>query len=145
MESAAIAAFMQQVAHLRKLRLRLVTERKQGLGATESFALPRDLEYLFGRHGMSAGLSGVAAVGAVAAVIATEVGQGQKNLTRVGNDSRAILLLEEAGGREQFRKHFRTALQQPERRAARDEFAVANFTQIRSEIDRRNEIGRAHV
>ena len=79
----------------------------------------RHRENFVGRHGVRAGLAGIAAEGAVSAIIAAQIGQRDKHLARVGDDAGTILFFERARSRKQFRQNFVVAAQAAGRRCRR--------------------------
>src|SRR5208283_3754670 len=133
-QRAAITAFAQQVTHFGKCRLRLITEREERLGTTELFTLPRDLKNLIGRHGMRARLSGIAPIRAVAAIVAAKIGQRKEDLSRVSNNSRAILFLQVERGRQQLGINGIVTAQKLDCGLARDNLALTDFAQERDEL-----------
>jgi hypothetical protein len=77
----------QRFSHLGEEQFGFVAEAKESFGASQFFSGARDLENLFGSHRVSAGFSGVAAEGAVAAIVAAQIRQRQKNFSRVCNNT----------------------------------------------------------
>src|SRR5437764_15425750 len=77
----------QSFSHLGKRQLGLVAKTEEGFGAAQLLARPRDREDLLRRHGVRAHLAGIAAKNAVSAVIATQVGKGNKNFARISDDA----------------------------------------------------------
>ena len=69
---------------------------------------------------MRAGISGIAAEGAVAAVVAAEIGQRQKDLPRIGDDTGLEVFSCGAGGGQQRGQIVVTAADQAQRQVARD-------------------------
>ena len=72
------------------------------------------------RHGMRAGLSGIAAEGAVSTVVAAEIGERQKNLTRIGDCASLKGLLRGTRRIEQRRQFIVNADYQSQGQVARD-------------------------
>ena len=130
MQRAAIAKLAQGFAHLGKQRLRAVAEREQRLGAAQLLACLRDRENFVGRHGVRARVAGIAAVGAVSAIIAAEVGQRDKHLARVGDDAGTILLLEGARSRQQIRQKVVVAAQELAGNVGREWLPVAHLAEM---------------
>src|SRR5712675_356284 len=89
-------------AHLGEDQFWLVAEAEKGLRASEFFARPRYGEHFFWSHGVRAGFAGIAAKGAVAAVVATKIGQRQENFARVGDDAGLEALFGGTGGSKKF-------------------------------------------
>ncbi len=87
MKRGFIAEMAEGFAHLGKEEFRLVSETEEGLGASEFFSGAGDLENFVRRHGVCAGVAGIAAEGAVSAVIAAEIGEREKNFARVSDDA----------------------------------------------------------
>ena len=87
MESGLVSEAPQRFAHLGKKQFRLVSQAEQRLGASHAFARAHHLHDLIRRHGVRAGLAGIAAEGAVAAVVAAKICQRKKDLARIGDDS----------------------------------------------------------
>ena len=83
-----VPEMMKRLAHLWKKQFRLVAQREQSLRASKFFAGASNFQNLIRRHGVRAGVAGVAAEGAVSAIVAAEIGQWQKNFARVGDDAR---------------------------------------------------------
>ena len=119
-----VAEMPQGLAHLGKEQFGLVAQAEESLGAAEFFSGAGDREDFVGSHGMSAGIAGIAAEGAVSAVVAAEIGQRQKNFARIGDDAGLEALFGGAGGGEEFGKIVVGALNQVERGLARDRGAV---------------------
>ena len=87
MESGFVSQPAQGLAHFRKCEFGFIAETEESLGASHLLARARHRQYLVRGHGVCAGLAGIAAEGAIAAVVATEVGERNKNLARIGNDA----------------------------------------------------------
>ena len=85
LERGFVAEVAEGFAHLRKQQLRLVAKTEERLRAAQALALARDFEDLVGRHGMGARIAGIAPEGAVAAIVAAQVGQRQEDLAGVGH------------------------------------------------------------
>ena len=130
MQRAAIAKLAQGFAHLGKQRLWAVAQREQRFGAAQLFALLRDRQNFVGRHGVRTRLAGIAAVGAVSAIIAAEVGQRDKHFARVGDDAGTILLLEGARSRKQFRQKVVVAAQELAGDVGREWLPIAHLAQM---------------
>ena len=62
------------------------------------------VEHLVRGHGVGAGIAGIAAEGAVSAIVAAEVGQRKEYFARVSDDAGLEALLGGAGGGEKFGK-----------------------------------------
>src|SRR5207245_1630201 len=86
-ERGPVAVAAQERAVDGKSRLGLVAEREEGLFRTETRARLSERDHLFGRHRVGAGLAGIAAEGAVAAVVSAEGRQGHEDLGREGDDA----------------------------------------------------------
>ena len=69
---------------------------------------------------MRAGFSGIAAEGAVAAVVTAEIGQRQKNLSRIGDDAGSEVFFRGACRREQSWEVVVAAVDQAQGQVARD-------------------------
>jgi len=67
-----------------------------------------------------AGFAGIAPEGAIAAVVATEIGKGKENFARVGNDARLEALFGDAGGSKKFGEIVVVAADQAQRGIARN-------------------------
>src|SRR6476660_1236819 len=87
----------QGLSHLGKDKLRLVAEREKSFRATECLTRFRDRENFVGRHGVSARITGIAAEGAVSAVVSAQVSQRNKDLARIGDDARLEAVTELPG------------------------------------------------
>ena len=70
-----VAEMAERLAHLGEEQFGLVAEAEEGFGAAELLAGAGDLEDFVGSHGVRAGVAGIAAEGAVSAIVAAEVGQ----------------------------------------------------------------------
>ncbi len=77
----------QKLARFGKNTFRLIAQAKKRLFATGCAALFSNREDLIRCHEMRAGLAGILAEGAVAAVIAAQRGQGNENFFGEGDDS----------------------------------------------------------
>ena len=77
----------EEVARFEEDALGLVAKREEGFFATCAAALLGYGEDFVGSHEMRAGLAGVFAEGAVAAVVAAEIGERDENFSRVGDDA----------------------------------------------------------
>ena len=99
-----VAEVAQRLAHLGEEQFGLVAQAEERFGASELFAGAGDLEDFVGRHGVRAGVAGIAAEGAVSAIVAAEVGQRQENFARIGDDAGLEAFFGGAGGGEEFRK-----------------------------------------
>src|SRR5438067_9996951 len=88
MEGGAITQLVQSVTHFRKNQLRFVSQRKKRFGAAELFALTRHTQYFIGSHCVRSRLAGIAPKGAVAAIIAAQIRERNKDLARVSNYAR---------------------------------------------------------
>jgi hypothetical protein len=69
-------------------QLRLVSQAEQRLGTSHALSGAHDFHHLVRRHGVRAGLAGIAPECAVAAVVAAKIRQGKKHFARIGDDSR---------------------------------------------------------
>ena len=74
---------------------------------------------------MRAGVAGIAAEGAVSAIVAAKVGERQKHLARICDNPGLEALLRGASGGEEFGKIFVGAANQLDGGFARDRFAGA--------------------
>ncbi len=70
-----VAEMAESLAHLGEEQFGLVAKAEEGFGAPELFAGAGDREHFVRSHGVRAGVAGIAAEGAVSAIVATEVGQ----------------------------------------------------------------------
>src|SRR5436309_2677309 len=86
-ERGAVTVATQELAVAGEGRLGPVTEREQGFLRPEPRAGPGEGQHFLGRHRMGAGLPGIAAEGAVAAVVATQGRQRHEDLGGEGDDS----------------------------------------------------------
>jgi flavin reductase (DIM6/NTAB) family NADH-FMN oxidoreductase RutF len=93
MECRFVAEMAHRVSHLRKQELGLVSQAEKSLGATEFLSLASHGEHLVRVHGMSAGVAGIATEGAIAAIVATEIGERQEDLAGIGDYSRLEFFL----------------------------------------------------
>jgi hypothetical protein len=84
-ERRAMPHAPEEVAVLGEDRLRPVTQGKQRFFGAEPLAGSGQRQDLVGSHAQRAGLAGVAAKGAVPAVVATEVGQRDEDLGGEGH------------------------------------------------------------
>ncbi len=83
-----ISQMAQSLAHLGKCEFGFVAQAEQSFGASHFFARASYLKNLVRSHGVRSRLAGIAAEGAIAAVVATQVGERNKNFARVGYDPR---------------------------------------------------------
>src|SRR5438093_8934325 len=72
---------------LGEARLRPVAQREQRLLGAESRACPTQRDHFLGRHRVGAGLAGIAAERAVAAVVAAQRGERHEHLHRKRHDA----------------------------------------------------------
>ena len=82
-----VAEMAKGLAHFREQEFGLVAETEEDFGASESFSCARDLEDFVRRHGVRAGVAGIAAEDAITAVVATKIGQWEKNFAGVRDDA----------------------------------------------------------
>ena len=99
---------------------------------------------------MCAGVAGIAAEGAVSAVVAAEIGQRQKDFARVGDDAGLEAFFGGAGGGEEFGKIVVGAADQAQRGFARDGDAGAHLGERRGAcrallVASRRDGGQGHV
>ena len=113
MQRGFVAEMTQRVAHLGEEQFRLVAQAEESLGASQLFAGAGDRENFVRSHGMRAGISGIAAEGAVAAVIAAKIRQRQEDFSRIGDDAGLEVFFCGAGRGEQRGKIVVTAADQP--------------------------------
>src|SRR5262245_32055823 len=94
-----MAVLLQEVAVAREERLRLVAQREQRFLRAEPAAGLRERHDLVGLHRVGARLAGIAAEGAVAAVVAAERRERHEDLRRErdGTSASAITHLARAG------------------------------------------------
>src|SRR5262249_55165067 len=104
MQSRAKPQPPQGFSHFGKNQLGLIAEGKQSFRAAQLFSRKGDVQYLFRRHGVRAVLSRVAAEGAVSAVIAAEVCEGNENFARIGDYTGLETITSIPRSRQQFRK-----------------------------------------
>src|ERR1700722_616426 len=104
MQRGSVAKVGESLAHLGEKQFRLVAQAEQSFGAAEFLAGAGDGENLVRGHGVRAGVSGIAAEGAVSAVIAAEIGQREEDLTRVSDDAGFEAFFGGASGGEKFGK-----------------------------------------
>ena len=105
MKRGFISEAPQRIAHLGKKQLRLVSQAEQRLGTSHALSGAHYFHHLVGRHGVRAGFAGIAAEGAVAAVVAAKIRQGKKYLAGISDDSRPESRAGELCRREQRRQH----------------------------------------
>ena len=74
-QSAAVTAFAQHLAHLGKRGFGLVAQREQGFGASERFACLGHSQHFVGRHGMRAWLARIPPISAIGAVVPAQIGK----------------------------------------------------------------------
>src|SRR5579862_5648659 len=74
-----VAEMLQGGTHFGECELRLVPETEEGFGAAELFAGTGDFENFVRSHRVRGGLAGIAAEGAVAAIVAAEIREWKKN------------------------------------------------------------------
>ena len=104
MESGFVSQPAQGLAHFRKCEFGFITEAEESLGASHLLARSDNRHYLVGGHGVCTHMARIAAEGAIATVIATEIGERNKNLARIGHDPRLEALPSFHCGRKQRRK-----------------------------------------
>src|SRR5579864_8534475 len=88
----------QSLPHLGKQQFGLIPETEQGFSASELFSGPGDLEDFVRSHRMRPGIARIAAENAITAVVATKIGERQKDFAGVGNDARLETLLSGKSG-----------------------------------------------
>ncbi len=126
-----VAEVAQGFAHLGEKQFGLVAEREEGFGASQFFAGAGDCENFVGSHRVRAGIAGIAAEGAVSAVVAAEIGQRQEDFSRVGDDAGLEALFGGAGGGEKFGKIVVGAANEVQGGLARDGDAGADLGERR--------------
>src|SRR5207248_5465903 len=77
-----------------------VAEGEQRLLGAESRARPTQRDHFVGRHGVGAGLAGIAAERAIAAIVTAERGERHEDLRRKGHDVPAGITHEGGAGEE---------------------------------------------
>src|SRR6185437_2042287 len=87
MQRGFVAEMAERLPHLGEDQLGLITKTKQSFRAAKFFSGAGDLKDFVGCHCVRARLSGVAAEGAISAVVAAKVGKRNKNLARISNDA----------------------------------------------------------
>src|ERR1017187_1394867 len=85
MESRLIPEPLQGLAHLGKNQLRLVSQAEQRLCASHAFACAHHFHNLVWHHRVRARLTGIAAEGAVTAVVSTKICERKKYHARISN------------------------------------------------------------
>src|ERR1700751_2289035 len=88
--------------HLGKEQFWLVTQAEKGFGTAKLFSRTGDFEHLVGHHRVCAGIARIAAEGAVAAIVAAEVSQREKDFAGIGDRARLESFLRRAGKRKKF-------------------------------------------
>ena len=97
-----VAEVMQGFAHFGKEQFGFVAQAEKGFGASQLFPGVGHGEDFIRRHCMGAGLAGIAAEGAVSAIVTAKIGQGQEDLARVSDHAGLEALFGCAGGGEEF-------------------------------------------
>jgi len=123
MQGGVITEAPEGGAHLWKEQLGLVAEAEEGFRASEFLASAGDGQDFFGSQGVGSRLAGVAAKGAISAIIAAQVGQRNENLARIGDDFGLEALFGGAGGGREFGQIVVGAADQLECSLAGDWFA----------------------
>src|SRR5580765_1685571 len=80
MQSRFVAEVPKSVAHFRKQEFGLVPQAEQSLGTTGLFSGTSDCEDFFWGHCVGARITRIAPEGAVSAIVAAEIGQGDEYL-----------------------------------------------------------------
>src|SRR6266700_5918645 len=101
-QSRLVAEVPEGLPHLGEEQFGLVAETEESFGASELFASAGDFEELVRSHRVGAGIAGIAAEGAVSAVVAAEIGQGQEDLAGIGDGAGLEALFGGAGGGQEF-------------------------------------------
>src|SRR6266404_1576065 len=104
MKRGAKSQFAQGFAHFGKEQFGFVAKGEQSFRATKFFTCSRDLQHLIGRHRVRAGLTRVAAEGAISAIIAAEICKRDENLARISDYARLKVVASILGGREKVRQ-----------------------------------------
>ena len=94
MQRRFVSQVAQGLPHFREDQFRLIAQAEEGFGAAHLFARLRDFHNFVRRHGVRAGFARIAAESAVAAIVAAQVGQGDENFARIGDDAGLEALLE---------------------------------------------------
>src|ERR1700721_331846 len=108
----------QGLAHLGGEQLWLVAQTKKRFAASESFSGACDREHFVRAHRMCAWFAGIAAEGAISAVVPAEIGQRKKYLARVCNDAGIEALFDGTGGDKKFGKLVFGTANEVQRRSA---------------------------
>ena len=87
LQSRFVAKMVERFAHLRKEQLGLVAQAEESFRTTEAFPGANNLHDFVGRHGMRSGIAGIAPERAVAAVVAAQIREWNKNFARIGYDA----------------------------------------------------------
>ena len=87
MQRGFVSQMAQRLAHFGECEFGLITQAEKRLGASHFLACARYFQNFIGSHGVCAGLARIAAEGAIAAVVATKIGEGDKDFARIANDA----------------------------------------------------------
>ncbi len=88
LQRGAVTKTAEILAHLGKSKFRFVTKAEKGLGTAHFLACSGDCQNFVRGHRVRAGLSWIAAKGAVAAIVPAQVRQRQKHFSRISDDAR---------------------------------------------------------
>ena len=136
MQSRLVSQLAQRRAHFRKHQLRLIAQAEQSLATPQLLPRPGYIQHFLGRHGMRARIGGIAAESAVAAVIAAQVGERQKDFARIRDRVWTEALFCRTGRTQQLRQFFISRAHEPAGQLALDRHPVAQFIPQRSQIER---------
>src|SRR5580698_6990218 len=134
------------LAHLGKKKFGLVAEAEKGFGASELFSGAGDGKHFLRCHGVRAWIGGVAAEGAISAVVAAEIGKREKYLARIGDHAGFEALFGGAGRGQKQRKIVIRAVDECERGFPGNRLAGPNFRKHFSArfARRRRDGGKSH-
>src|SRR5580658_11162802 len=134
------------LAHLGEKKFGLVAETEESFGASELFSGAGDGKHFLGCHRMRAWIGGVAAEGAISAVVAAEIGKREKYLARIGDHAGFEALFGGAGRGQKQRKIVIRAMDECERGFAGDRLAGARSRKHFSArcARRRRDGGKSH-
>ena len=105
-EGGAESQSTQRFAHCGKHQLRLITQTEESLCAAELFSGLCDFQNLVSGHGMRAGLSRVAAKGAIPAVVAAEICKRKENFAGISDHATLEPVARFLCGRKKLRQVF---------------------------------------
>src|SRR5580698_6251088 len=132
MKRGFVSQLAQGLAHLGKCEFGFIAKAEESLGASHLLARSRHLENLVGCHRECARLAWIAAEGAISAVVATKIGEWNKNLARVSNYARLEALPGLRGSREQRGKVLFSAADQLASPIPRKRHSCPQFVRIRT-------------